>query len=44
MDAFSENLSGVKLNGAVFFNAEFTAPWGFSSPGSASAGYRDSVR
>ncbi len=34
MDAFSEILSGVKLNGAVFFNAEFSAPWGFSSPGS----------
>jgi AraC-like DNA-binding protein len=34
MDAFSEILSGVKLNGAVFFSAEFSAPWGFSSPGS----------
>jgi AraC-like DNA-binding protein len=34
MDAFSEILSGVKLNGAVFFTAEFSAPWGFSSPGS----------
>src|SRR5436305_7864870 len=32
MDAFSEILSGVKLNGAVFFNAEFSAPWGFSTP------------
>jgi len=32
MDAFSEILSGVKLNGAVFFNAEFSAPWGFSVP------------
>jgi len=32
MDAFSEILSGVKLNGAVFFNAEFSAPWGFSAP------------
>jgi AraC-like DNA-binding protein len=31
MDAFSEILSGVKLNGAVFFNAEFSAPWGFSA-------------
>jgi Cupin len=32
MDAFSEILSGVKLSGAVFFTAEFTAPWGFSAP------------
>jgi AraC-like DNA-binding protein len=34
MDAFSEILSGVKLNGAVFFTAEFSAPWGFSTPSS----------
>ncbi len=34
MDAFSEILSGVKLNGALFFRAEFSAPWGFSSPAS----------
>jgi AraC-like DNA-binding protein len=32
MDAFSEILSGVKLDGAVFFSAEFSAPWGFSAP------------
>jgi AraC-like DNA-binding protein len=32
MDAFSEILSGVKLSGAVFFSAEFSAPWGFSAP------------
>ena len=32
MDAFSEILSGVKLNGAVYFRAEFSAPWGFSTP------------
>jgi hypothetical protein len=32
MDAFSEILSGVKLHGAVFFSAEFSAPWGFSAP------------
>jgi AraC-like DNA-binding protein len=32
MDAFSEILSGVRLNGAVFFSAEFSAPWGFSAP------------
>src|SRR6478752_2690664 len=35
MDAFSEILSGVKLNGAVFFSAEFSAPWGFSAPASS---------
>ncbi len=34
MDAFSQILSGVKLNGAVFFNAEFSAPWGFTQPAS----------
>ena len=34
MDAFSEILSGVKLNGALFFSAEFSAPWCFSSPAS----------
>ena len=34
MDAFSEILSGVKLNGALFFSAEFSAPWGFAAPGS----------
>jgi AraC-like DNA-binding protein len=32
MDAISQILSGVRLNGAVFFNAEFSAPWGFSMP------------
>ncbi len=32
MDAFSQILSGVKLNGAVFFTAEFSAPWGFRRP------------
>lgn len=32
MDAFSEILSGVKLNGALFFSAEFSAPWCFASP------------
>src|SRR5438105_2537567 len=31
MDAFSEILTDVKLNGAVFFSAEFSAPWGFSA-------------
>jgi len=34
MDAFSEILSGVKLSGAVFFAAEFSAPWGLSMPAS----------
>ena len=32
VDAISEILSGVKLNGALFFRAEFSAPWGFSVP------------
>ena len=35
MDAFSEILSGLKLNGAVYFSAEFSAPWCFSSPPSS---------
>jgi AraC-like DNA-binding protein len=34
MDAFSEILSGVKLNGAFFFSAEFSSPWCFASPAS----------
>jgi len=34
VDPFSEILIGVKLNGAVFFNAEFSDPWGFTSPAS----------
>lgn len=32
MDALSEVLDSVQLGGAVFYNAEFTAPWGFRSP------------
>lgn len=32
MDAFSEILGGIALKGALFFSAEFSAPWGFSSP------------
>jgi len=32
VDAFSEILSGVKMNGAVYFNAEFSAPWCFLAP------------
>lgn len=35
MDAFSEILSGLKLSGAFYFSAEFSAPWSFSSPPSA---------
>ena len=31
MDALSQILSGVQLNGAVFFRAEFSAPWGVST-------------
>jgi len=34
VDAFSEILSGVRLTGAVYFNAELSAPWGFSAPAS----------
>jgi AraC-like DNA-binding protein len=36
MDAFSEILGGVALKGALFFSAEFSAPWGISSPPSRS--------
>jgi len=32
MDALSEILQLVKLEGAVYYTAEFTAPWGFRSP------------
>lgn len=32
MDAFSEVLSGVRLKGAMFFTAEFSAPWRISTP------------
>jgi AraC-like DNA-binding protein len=32
MCQFSEILNGVKLNGAVFFTAAFSAPWGFTAP------------
>ena len=35
MDAFSEILSGVKMNGALFFHAEFSAPWGVASVASS---------
>lgn len=36
MDALSEVLKVVQLNGAVFFNAKFTAPWSFAAPDAAS--------
>jgi Cupin len=29
---FSEVLSGVRLRGAMFFSAEFSAPWRLSTP------------
>src|SRR4029079_15144363 len=32
MDAFSEVLSGVRLKGAMFFSAQFSAPWRLSTP------------
>jgi hypothetical protein len=32
LDAFSEILSGFKLNRALFFSAELSAPWGVDSP------------
>jgi hypothetical protein len=35
MDVLSEVLKVVKLEGALFFNGEFSAPWCFSSSGSA---------
>jgi AraC-like DNA-binding protein len=34
MDALSEALRGVRVIGAVFFDGEFAAPWGFASPAS----------
>ena len=33
MDVLSEILSAVRLEGALFFNAEFSAPWCLSSSG-----------
>jgi AraC-like DNA-binding protein len=32
MDALSEVLSTVRMTGAIFISAEFTAPWGFATP------------
>jgi AraC-like DNA-binding protein len=34
MDALSEVLKVVKLDGAFFYNAEFSSPWRFGSPAS----------
>jgi AraC-like DNA-binding protein len=34
VDALSEVLTAVALKGAVFYNAEFSAPWSFRSPAS----------
>lgn len=33
MDALSEALNAVRMTGAIFFNAEFSAPWGFEAAG-----------
>ena len=32
MDALSEALRAVRMTGAIFLRAEFTAPWTFASP------------
>jgi AraC-like DNA-binding protein len=32
MDALSAVLNAVRMEGAVFYNAEFSAPWGFRAP------------
>ncbi len=37
MDALSETLHVVRLVGAIFINARFTAPWCYQSPSAASA-------
>ena len=34
MDALSEILHAVKLEGALYYNAELSAPWGYRSPSS----------
>lgn len=38
MDVLSELLQTVRLNGALFYNAEFTSPWSFRSPPSQMLG------
>jgi AraC-like DNA-binding protein len=32
MDVLSEVLKVIKLEGAIFYNAEYSAPWGFRAP------------
>lgn len=34
MDVLSEVLTSVKLNGALFYNGEFSEPWCFRQPAS----------
>jgi hypothetical protein len=34
MDALSEVLRDIRITGALLFNAEYGAPWGFASPAS----------
>jgi hypothetical protein len=34
MDVLSEVLKAVKLDGAIFYNAEYSAPWCFRAPAS----------
>lgn len=36
MDALSEALQSVRMTAAIFYNAEYTAPWGDFSPATAS--------
>ena len=35
MDVLSEILQSVRITGAVFYNAEYSAPWSFRSPASS---------
>jgi AraC-like DNA-binding protein len=35
VDVLSEVLGAIKLKGAIYFNGEFTAPWGARTPASA---------
>ncbi len=37
MDALSQTLRVVRLVGAIFINAKFTAPWSYKSPNAATA-------
>ena len=37
MDALSQTLSVVRLVGAIFINAKFTAPWCYQSPSAGAA-------